>query len=81
MTTRLLMADSIEAASRTLENPTKEQIDELVSRIIANKIDSGQFSNCDLSFKDINLAVKNFQKTLKSKYHIRVSYPDQKKIG
>ncbi len=74
----VMMADGIEAASRTLENPSKSQIDELVENIISNKIALNQFTNCDLSFRDIHVAKKIFAKMLKSKFHIRVQYPDQK---
>lgn len=73
----VMMADGIEAASRTLENPTKAQIDDLVENIVSNKIALNQFSNCDLSFRDIHVAKKIFAKMLKSKFHIRVRYPEQ----
>lgn len=74
----VMMADGIEAASRTLENPTKAQIDELVENIVSNKVALNQFKNCDLSFRDIDVAKKIFSQMLKSKFHIRVRYPDQK---
>lgn len=73
----VMMADGIEAASRTLENPTKAQIDALVENVVSNKIALNQFKNCDLSFRDIHVAKKVFSKMLKSKFHIRVKYPDQ----
>jgi len=70
----VMMADSIEAASMSLQNPNEHQIDELVDSIIQGKIDAEQFVNCDLSFKDIKIISKVFKKMLKSKYHIRISY-------
>lgn len=74
----VMMADSIEAASRTLENPTKEDIHKLVDGIVQYKVDQEQFVNCDLSFKDIATAKKIFKKLLIGKYHVRVSYPEDK---
>ncbi|MEZ4883109.1 MAG: HDIG domain-containing protein [Chitinophagales bacterium] len=73
----VMMADSIEAASRGLKNPTEEDIHRLVEKIIDGKIQQNQFVNCDLSFKDINQIKKVFKKQLKSLYHIRISYPEE----
>lgn len=70
----VMMADSIEAASMSLQNPSGETIDELVEKIIQFKIDQQQLTNCDLSFKDIRIAAEVFKKMLRSKYHIRVKY-------
>ncbi len=70
----VMLADSIEAASMSLKNPDKEQIDKLVESIIQDKIKNDQFENCDLSFKDIKIISKTFKKLLKSKFHIRISY-------
>ncbi len=76
----VMMADSIEAASRGLKSPTEEDIHRLVEKIIDGKIQQNQFVNCDLSFKDINQIKKVFKKQLKSLYHIRISYPEADKL-
>lgn len=70
----VMLADSIEAASMSLNNPNTEQIDNLVDKIIGQKIGEKQFDNCNLSFKDIKIISKTFKKMLKSKYHIRIAY-------
>ncbi len=70
----LMMADSIEAASRTLNDPTDENINNLVEGIIQGKIGAEQFQNCPISFQDINTVKKVFKKHLRSIYHTRVSY-------
>ncbi|QQS29636.1 MAG: HDIG domain-containing protein [Sphingobacteriales bacterium] len=72
----VMMADSVEAASRSMHTPTDEQINNLVEHIIDTKIRDNQFVNCDLSFKDISVIKKVFKKQLRSIYHIRISYPD-----
>ncbi|MGB0839532.1 MAG: hypothetical protein ACPGXL_05300, partial [Chitinophagales bacterium] len=71
----VMIADSIEAASRSLKNPTEEDINRLVDKIVDHKTQQNQFVNCDISFKDISTIKKVFKKQLRSIYHIRVSYP------
>lgn len=72
----VMMADLVEAASRSLSTPNSEQINQLVEHIIDSKIRDNQFVNCDISFKDISAIKKVFKKQLRSIYHIRISYPD-----
>ncbi|HRK29266.1 MAG TPA: HDIG domain-containing protein [Chitinophagales bacterium] len=72
----VMMADSVEAASRSLVSPTDEQINQLVDHIINSKIKDQQFQNCDISFKEISTIKKVFKKQLRSIYHIRISYPE-----
>lgn len=71
----LMMADSVEAASRSLPNPDEESIDELVESVITRQIDAQQFMNCDITFKDITVIKKIFKKMLMSIYHVRIEYP------
>lgn len=75
----LMMADSIEAASRSLKDPNDEYISQLVDGIIDAKMEQRQFVNCNLSFKDINVIKKVFKKQLRSFYHVRISYPNAQK--
>jgi len=72
------LADSVEAASRTLLNPTPANIEELVRRIINNKFIDGQLDECDLTLKDLNMIATTFTKVLTGVYHTRVQYPDGK---
>ncbi len=74
-TALVMIADSLEAASRSLNNPTQDDIDNLVDGIIQHKIRQQQFENCDLSFKDLKLIRKKFKHLLKSNFHVRVKYP------
>lgn len=75
----LMMADSIEAASRSLKEYTNESIKELIDRIIDGQIEEGLMSNAPLTFKDIEIAKQVFLEKLKTIYHTRISYPDLKK--
>ena len=75
-TSVLMMADSVEAASRSLQHYDSESIDKLVEGIIQNQIDEGQYANADITFKDITTIKRMFKKKLKNIYHVRISYPD-----
>ncbi|MFA5094268.1 MAG: HDIG domain-containing metalloprotein [Candidatus Omnitrophota bacterium] len=72
------LADSVEAASRTLQNPTPSNLEELVRRIINNKFIDGQLDECDLTLKDLNTIAATFTKVLTGVYHTRVQYPNGK---
>lgn len=74
----LMMADSVEAASKSLQNPTAEQIDRLVEKIIDRQLNEGLLMNSDLSLKEISKAKKVLKSKLKSIYHLRVAYPEAK---
>ncbi len=71
----LMMADSVEAASRSLKKYDYESIDQLVENIITTQIEQNQFMNSDITFKDINRLKKIFKKKLMNVYHVRVEYP------
>lgn len=72
----LMMADSIEAASKSLKNPTFLIIDEFVEKIIAGQMKSDQFVNADITFKEIETIKKIFKLKLTNIYHLRVEYPE-----
>ena len=72
------LADSVEAASRTLQNPTPANLEELVRRIINNKFIDGQLDECNLTLKDLNIIAATFTKVLTGVYHTRVQYPNDK---
>lgn len=75
----LMMADSLEAASRSLKSPNAEDIDNLVENIIRGKISHGQFNDTNLSFKELEQVKELFKKLLKSILHVRIEYPNEPK--
>ena len=70
----LMLADSVEAASRSLKDPDVEKINNLVERIINYKLEQKQLDNCDLSLKDIETIKLIFKTMLMSIYHVRIDY-------
>ncbi len=72
----LMMADSVEAASRSLPKYDGKRIENLVDGIIDTQTAEGQFLNADITFKDITEIKKIFKKKLMSIYHVRVEYPE-----
>jgi putative nucleotidyltransferase with HDIG domain len=77
-TALLMMADSVEAASRSLTEYTDESIKKLIEKIIDGKINEGLLKDAPLTFKDIEDIKTEFQERLKIIYHTRISYPDLK---
>lgn len=71
----LMMADSVEASSRSLLKHDEKSLNDLVDNIIESQIKQQQFINCDVTFKDISSIKKIFKKMLMSIYHVRVEYP------
>ncbi|MDR2968562.1 MAG: HDIG domain-containing protein [Tannerellaceae bacterium] len=74
----LMMADAVEASSRSLKEYTEESIAELVNRIIDSQIDDGLMKNTPLTFRDVLTVKQVFIEKLKNMYHTRISYPDLK---
>lgn len=72
----VMMADAVEAASRSLKEYSVQSIDELVERIINEQLSSGQFKDAEITFKDINTIKTIFKKKLQNIYHVRVEYPE-----
>ncbi|CAZ94535.1 HDIG domain-containing protein [Zobellia galactanivorans] len=72
----LMMADSVEAASKSLKNPTSGIIEEFVDKIIAGQMAAGQFLNANITFKEIEAIKKIFKQKLINIYHLRVEYPE-----
>ncbi|MCK5823668.1 MAG: HDIG domain-containing protein [Bacteroidales bacterium] len=75
----LMMADSVEAASRSLKIYTDETINELVDNIIDAQISEGQLDNVELTFKDITTIKNIFKNKIKNIYHTRIEYPEENK--
>ncbi|MBP1889534.1 putative nucleotidyltransferase with HDIG domain [Clostridium moniliforme] len=76
----IMLADSVEAAVRSISEPTKGKIEEMVNNIIKDKLYSGQLDNCDLTLKDLEKIRKCFLKALLGIYHQRIEYPTEKKV-
>jgi len=74
-----LLADSTEAASRSLKEPSAESIRSLVRKIINDKFIDGQLDECDLTLKDLHKIQESFVRNLMAIFHTRVAYPDKPK--
>ncbi len=72
----LMMADSVEAASRSLKKVDQQAIDSLVEKIISSQVAQEQFINCPITLRDISEVKKIFKKMLMSIYHVRTEYPE-----
>lgn len=72
----LMMADAVEAASRSLKEYTEESIGELVNKIIDTQIQEGYFKDCPISWQEINKVKDTFKEKLRTMYHTRISYPE-----
>ena len=75
----LMMADSVEAASRSLSEYTEKNIRELVDHIIDAQVSEGYFRDCPITFRDVQYAKTVLIEKLKTTYHTRISYPELKK--
>jgi len=72
----LMMADSVEAASRSMKSYDGESIEKLINNIIDSQINEGQFERSNITFNDITKIKKMFKKRLMSIYHVRMEYPE-----
>ncbi|MEB3346724.1 HDIG domain-containing protein [Aquimarina gracilis] len=72
----LMMSDSVEAASKSLKNPTSSLIDTFVEKIITKQMEDGQFINANITFKEIQQIKKVFKRKLTNIYHLRIEYPE-----
>lgn len=73
----LMMADAVEAASRSLKSYTEESISQLVHTIIDYQVNEQQFEQADITFKDVSTLKDIFIRMLKTIYHVRIEYPQQ----
>ncbi|MDD2586936.1 MAG: HDIG domain-containing protein [Syntrophomonadaceae bacterium] len=72
----VMLADSVEAAVRSLDAPTQTKIESMVRKIIRDKLNDGQLELCDLTFKDLDTIARSFCKILEGIYHKRIEYPE-----
>lgn len=73
----LMLADAVEAASRTLKDYSEKSISAMVNGIFESKNREGQFVQADISYKELNIVVESFKSYLKHIYHPRISYPSR----
>lgn len=71
------IADSIEAAVRSLSKPSPERIENMVRNIIKDRLEDGQFNECDLTLKELDTIAKVICETLQGIFHSRIEYPDE----
>ncbi len=74
----IMLADTVEAACRTLENPTESRLDKFIQTLINAKIERRQLDSCALTFRDVSRIRETFVQILVGYYHNRIEYPDQK---
>ncbi|MDX1761898.1 MAG: HDIG domain-containing protein [Christiangramia sp.] len=72
----LMMCDSVEAASKSIKEPTSVLIDNFVEKIIDKQMEEGQFLNSNITFKEIQMVKKILKRKLKNIYHLRIEYPE-----
>jgi len=72
----VMMADSVEAASRSISKPTEQKINDLVENIVNALIEDNQFANANITFKEITKVKKVLKKKLMDINHVRIAYPD-----
>lgn len=73
------IADSVEAAVRSMVHPTHEQIESVVRKIIADRLQDDQFCECDLTLKELEIVSNTLLETLKGIFHSRIEYPETMK--
>ncbi|HAF10905.1 MAG TPA: hypothetical protein DCK98_12615 [Chloroflexi bacterium] len=74
----VMLADGTEAAVRSLEEKTPEQISEMVERIVSEKVADGQLDDCDLTLRDVQRVKEAFRELLAGVYHERIPYPEDR---
>ncbi|WP_088035767.1 HD family phosphohydrolase [Evansella clarkii] len=70
------IADCVEAAVRSMQKPTVDKIEKLVKKIITERLEDGQFDECDLTLKELNTIAVSILETLQGTFHTRIEYPE-----
>jgi cyclic-di-AMP phosphodiesterase PgpH len=73
------IADSVEAAVRSMSQPTAEQIESIIRNIISDRLQDGQLNECDLTLKELDTVAHSLCETLKGIFHSRIEYPEMTK--
>lgn len=71
----LMLADQVEAAARTLQDPNPGQIRSMIKRLIQSTIQDGQFDECDITMSELERIARSFERTITTMYHHRIEYP------
>lgn len=74
----VMLSDGVEAAVRSIKEPTLDKIKEMIDNIVKDKLETGQLDNCDLTLKDIQRIKESFITVLNGIYHQRIEYPKDK---
>ena len=72
----VMLADSVEAAVRSLSSPSKDKIEKLIYKIVEDKLQDGQLDECDLTLKELEIIKKSFVKVMLGIFHERIEYPE-----
>ncbi|MEI7942408.1 MAG: HDIG domain-containing metalloprotein [Candidatus Riflemargulisbacteria bacterium] len=75
----IMLADSVEAAIRSLDKPTPVKIQSIINKIIKDKLDDHQLNNSEITLSDLEIIKKTFINVISNQYHSRIKYPDQDK--
>ncbi len=76
----VMLADAIEAASRSIQDPTVPKLEGLVRKIVFNKLNEGELDYSDLSMSEITVIQQSFLRILKGIFHTRIEYPEKKRV-
>jgi cyclic-di-AMP phosphodiesterase PgpH len=71
------ICDCVEAAVRSLARPTPSRIENMVKKIVQDRLEDGQFDECDLTFKELDMITKSICETLQGIFHSRIEYPEE----
>ena len=76
-----MLADVVEASTRTIKNPSMPRLDAHVRQLMLDKVQEGQLDRCALTFSDFETIRHTFVRILAGQYHSRIEYPNQKENG
>lgn len=71
----VMLADTVEAATRTLDKPSPERLEAMLNTLVHDKLEDGQMDDCDLTFRDVKLITDAFMHVLRAMMHERIDYP------
>ena len=71
----VMLADSVEAAARTMSKPSLNRLEQLIRKIVQEKLNDGQLDECALTLADLEKIIRAFTQTIASVYHYRIEYP------
>jgi cyclic-di-AMP phosphodiesterase PgpH len=73
-----MIADTVEAASRSMDEVTEEAVYDMVDKLVADKAEDGQFDECQLTFEELGKVKRAIVKALMVTRHLRIKYPDRR---